>query len=445
MTPIDHEMSLIVTRDDNTGITSGTNTSTITSSRGSIPQSHCDSTNIQSLRTSQLNETRKKIKTRMSRSMKTARKQQRETVAHDQDHRLVKENPILKSDISKTLVTFQSITDKLMISAKEAQRTGAVSIVHQRLNDERKVAIAGTDLRRDDIKSCNLIGTAENDMNCKIRVVTNCLDSPFEELNSKSPQMIVIKIKPLLILDLNGILCHRIRPSREFRETKQNRPEQFFREIVANVANTQVVARPDLDTLLEYLSAFFCLAIWTSAKARTANVLLKTLFPENIANKLLFVWAQHDCQRTSANGTSVGDDVPFSDDVVFVKDIQHVWNKYPLWNTNNTLLVDDSPEKCFAWKENAVHPPPMNGLKAEIKSISMFSETLLDYDNAKYQRMFFENLVDHWSKNDLVQDWDTECDDSIIFHRTKNQTEFLRTHAVEHMGWSSNNPRTPSK
>lgn len=53
-------------------------------------------------------------------------------------------------------------------------------------------------------------------------------------------------------------------------------------------------------------------------------------------------------------------------DVTYVKSLSKVWNAYPLWNHLNTLIVDDSPEKCpVQYVKNAIHPPSILGHLSE--------------------------------------------------------------------------------
>lgn len=118
----------------------------------------------------------------------------------------------------------------------------------------------------------------------------------------------VVRVQPLLVLDLNGILCHRIRKPtstisriQPFDEDGQansefavalaaaaslsqhvSSPLPQFRPPVGHVANTPVVARTDLADLLSYLDQHFALAVWTSAKRHTAKKLVDMLFPKEV-------------------------------------------------------------------------------------------------------------------------------------------------------------------
>ena len=83
-----------------------------------------------------------------------------------------------------------------------------------------------------------------------------------------------IRVQPLLILDLNGILCHRD------RKKKKSRPggvPGVLRRFTGIVAQTPIIPRTDLLLFLHFLDCHFCLAIWSSAKPKTAKILLDLL------------------------------------------------------------------------------------------------------------------------------------------------------------------------
>jgi hypothetical protein len=242
-----------------------------------------------------------------------------------------------------------------------------------------------------------------------VRVITTS-NIAFSDQESSSSTMIVIK--PLLILDLNGILCHRIRNER----TDDFYPHLPYRKgSGANIAGTPIIPRLHVEAFLNYLDAHFCLAVWTSAKSKTAKLLLRLLFPESIRERLLFVWSQNQCLS-----------VPNPDDIgrkpIFVKSLVQVWNQYPLWNASNTLLVDDSPEKCPDVM-NTLHPPPLNGKQQQ-------SETLLlsDEENGAHQMEFFSQVAQqHFGV--ARKTWSSRKE------QTAALSEFLNRTATSHMGW----------
>lgn len=206
-----------------------------------------------------------------------------------------------------------------------------------------------------------------------LRIGTSCHSVEIRrQQRSSSATIPTIFIQPLLVLDLNGILCHRIRGGKD--STKIYRPH------VASIAGTPIIPRPDLETFLRTLDQHFCLALWSSAKSKTVRGILKALeVPQELQDRFMFVWKQDRCRR-----------VVTEDDVIFEKDLANIWKFYPLWNEHNTWLVDDSPEKCIAWPNNAIHPDPLNGTEE---------------DEATVQRQVgeFQQLIQRLSNEQVVE------------------------------------------
>ncbi len=238
---------------------------------------------------------------------------------------------------------------------------------------------------------------------------------------------LTIRVQPLLILDLNGILCHRSRPKKE-------PPGVQLRPAVGATAGTPVVLRTDLEAFLRMLDHYFCLAIWTSAKSKTARALLNFLVPEDIQKRLLFVWAQHHCEA-----------VQLPTETLFEKHLPKVWKAFPLWNANNTLLIDDSPDKCPFAPSNAIHPPPLHGQCAP--PLHPFNQPWIpDEYNQSQQYQFFQQYIQFWHQHPFVEDLTeltvpTEvqgvCAELSTPRVRTNQDlyEFLKLYGSGHMGW----------
>jgi RNA polymerase II subunit A small phosphatase-like protein len=265
-----------------------------------------------------------------------------------------------------------------------------------------------------------------------VRIITSCM--PLEELSCDT-SLSKVQVQPLLVLDLNGILCHRFRPPSPYEQAAY-RPE------VAVIARTPIIPRIDLEDFLHFLNLHFCLAVWTSAKQKTADQLVKALIPPTI--NLLFVWAQQHCDiAKDSRGT-----------IVFEKNLEKVWKQYPLWNVQSTLLIDDCPSKCRRWRGNALHPPALLGLRQEfvqeynstnatigctsIRNDEPLSALLSDHENAAQQRRFFEGLVAHWRRESVTTLVNNDSHNSST-SSTATERPFLRSflqqHAVGHMGW----------
>ena len=279
---------------------------------------------------------------------------------------------------------------------------------------------------------------------------------------------IQIKVKPLLILDVNGILCHRVRsgeghfPSTlltkliEMDTSSQLKtdPEQIktvcrslYRDAIGHVAMTPIVNRTDVNDLLIFLDTHFTLAVWSSAKKKTLNEIIKLLFPNDIASRLLFVWGQNICDPRPPTADEISTkemESVYANKPIFVKRLSKVWHQYPLWDERNTLLIDDSPEKCpEKFQSNTLHPPPILGLDiskviTELKkndtttqnndddTTQQFVSSFCDKVNETKQREFFEKLAEiHDHGDDIKIDDRSEC----------NLNEFLSLFGKEHMGW----------
>jgi hypothetical protein len=304
----------------------------------------------------------------------------------------------------------------LIASAESAQFTGSVLIKHtEKSSPEQTFPIAP----------------------CEIAVLTSSTtdDHHQQHLPALSKRQHLIQVKPLIVLDLNGILCHRVRRSRDTYD-----PLATYRPSIGTVANTPILPRPHVFEFLHFLQQHFTLAVWTSAKKKTADKLINLLVPKKVADSFLFVWAQHDCKIQPQ--IIVGGD---PNDQLFEKDLSKVWVAYPLWNVHNTLLMDDSPEKCTAVKQNAIHPPPLNGRIRHSThhhhhhhhhhhSNAAAAGLVSDEENVAQQFAFMEQLARHWVEHPLVQEWDEEGGD-IVYGTTKTQTEFLKEHGSQYKVW----------
>ena len=258
----------------------------------------------------------------------------------------------------------------------------------------------------------------------------------------------VIYVKPLIVLDLNGIVCRRIRYN---KLSVQDGERINFRPSVGHIAGTPVVAREDLKPMLSYLDANFTLAVWTSAKLATARGLIQMLFDQDIARRLLFVWGQDKCDATrpaeveSVDGNdgerdTASDEPNSSDkfDIIFEKSLGKVWGRFGLWDASNTLLIDDSPEKARKWIENTLHPPPITGIVADTEGVESS-----DLANEISQRRFFEGLANHFQQSkvdngkEMCSNMAVESSDDRQERRRcacRSLYSFLKEHK-EHMGW----------
>ena len=97
---------------------------------------------------------------------------------------------------------------------------------------------------------------------------SNIITLPSDNTPLSIPQSVraIITVKPLIILDVNGILCHRLRKKPQVLRSslisnKRLKQTTNFRPSVGNVANTDVVPRSDLNEFLTLLHSNFNLAV----------------------------------------------------------------------------------------------------------------------------------------------------------------------------------------
>ena len=323
---------------------------------------------------------------------------------------------------------------------------------------------------------------------------------------------IQIHVKPLLVLDINGILCHRIRngdvpslllskliqldkakkeqrtnpnsgssgdssgsgsgsgsgnnyyydndieallPTTFGKESDVERNKRLcrsiYRKAIGHVAGTPIVVRTDLIQYLSFLDEHFTLAIWSSAKKKTVNSLVKLLFPEHIAAKLLFVWGQNRCEcvldtKVKSNNHYRPSEIKSPLDSVthrkshhmgqiFVKPLSKVWGQYLLWDKSNTLLIDDSPDKCpVKYQNNSLHPPPLLGLDVSTLLSRVRKE---EKDGMEHSQ---NGTCPHEDFDNLFSDQLNEEKQRIFFERLVKHNEYnlqasLSAYGKDHMGW----------
>ena len=161
------------------------------------------------------------------------------------------------------------------------------------------------------------------------RIITNT--NTTTTTNKKSN----INKKKLLIFDLNGVLI--------YKKKKRSRSKTF-------------TIRPHAKDFIEAMGERFELAVWTSRSIEKAQVIVDTLFP---SNNLLFIWYNDKCDKFLENSGD-GDDDDDDDGapiIHYVKDLEKVWKEYNDYDETNTILLDDSIEKCVMNKShNCIHP-----------------------------------------------------------------------------------------
>ena len=181
-----------------------------------------------------------------------------------------------------------------------------------------------------------------------LRTQLNTLVSDFEWHKGHSDALWKVKqliddiqtrrsAKPLIILDLNGVLIDR-------EYNKEANPEEGVNE---KVGNFLVWKRPALDGFLQGLFERYHVAVWSSVKAWNLDQLVKYIFNDKAFHHedLAFCWSQDQCDQEEHPDEELRDKKP-----LFVKDLSKVWEAFPQFDCENTVIIDDTPEKIRATK-----------------------------------------------------------------------------------------------
>lgn len=228
------------------------------------------------------------------------------------------------------------------------------------------------------------------------------------------------QLKRLIILDLNGLLIHRIHKNDYFKqkhlfETQYNlcnipRPERK--------GNFAVWFRPNVKEFIGWLMEHFHVAIWSSVLQHNIAPIVEELFPdEQQRSRLLFWWNQEHC---------LVEDDPMATDPKkaksFYKRLTSVWDSAEVserWLLNqpdgvdlrdHTLLIDDNKAKV---RDNpvhtAIHPRSWKlfELFDENRNIKIYKDDVLGQNGQLMQWLkglleSNENVAEYVEKNPYV-------------------------------------------
>lgn len=174
-------------------------------------------------------------------------------------------------------------------------------------------------------------------------------------------------VKPLMILDLNKVL-------------------------ICRQTTTQFTVRPYAIEFITHMSSVYKLAIWTSMTSRVAKQIISELFPVAISKNFLFRWYQSKCSSVPSAASAVDKDAK----PLFLKNLYFVWEEFLLYDHTNTVLIDDSREKCALNPVyTSVHPLPYDFVypdnKPDAAEITGASATR-EYGESKSNRVQLEAI-----------------------------------------------------
>lgn len=97
------------------------------------------------------------------------------------------------------------------------------------------------------------------------------------------------KMKPLVILDINGVLLYR-----EYDSKRTDADEKRGR--------FSIWKRPDLTTFIPRLFDVYHVAVWTSMQKHNTNEMIELVFPKEYMRKLWFIRNQTHCLKLKDKG-----------------------------------------------------------------------------------------------------------------------------------------------
>ena len=173
----------------------------------------------------------------------------------------------------------------------------------------------------------------------------------YDELNDNEKQPFVSGLESeikenLIILDMNGILI-----SRQFVGNKLEKDIAQFEkfEEASRVGSFLVWKRPHLDNFLDFIFKHFHVAVWSSISSYNLKLFAKHVFGDRMKD-LLFMMDNTYCVKSKHPET---DEKP-----LFSKPLQTVWDKYDMFSSQNTVILDDTKLKMSCNPEGTYVCPP---------------------------------------------------------------------------------------
>ena len=137
----------------------------------------------------------------------------------------------------------------------------------------------------------------------------------------------------LVVLDINGVLCET---------ATRRRAYHYGVEAACQARKKLVFLRPSLSQFLEFLFANYEVAVWTSCPYFSAMPLVEAIFTPMQIAQLQFIFTRVNCELMRNYGSR--------------KNLQAIWQLYPRYNAQNTLLLDDDAAKIVQL-ENWIEVP----------------------------------------------------------------------------------------
>lgn len=223
--------------------------------------------------------------------------------------------------------------------------------------------------------------------------------------------------KKLLILDINNVLVSR-----------------------SKFGCSDFNIRPHFREFLLSMNDRFSLAIWTSMKMKTARQFINILLRELPTIAFKFIWYQPKCiimkgkadHRITKGPLDWDDDnitttsIGIDEKPVFLKDLSIVWKEYTYYNDSNTLIVDDSVEKCLNnFSYNCIHPKPYIAQRNKVQmNYTIYGPSSCDHDDDAPNHTHY-----HGDDNEIdIDEVDTSSTNRIIDYMQVDDDNELQLH-----------------
>lgn len=176
------------------------------------------------------------------------------------------------------------------------------------------------------VKELNSIGNVLAEMSVSVGE----LSKHISKLSISKPQT-----KPLILLDVNGLLCLKIKP---------NDPRYITTEKLSFPPYYDVIARPGIKELLAKLAEKYTLGIYSSTTYKNINEILGLLYGKD-KRPFLFIADRELTKNDPDYGTD-----PTINEYDTIKVLSQIWenptrNYKRIWNSSNTLLIDHELKK----------------------------------------------------------------------------------------------------
>lgn len=165
----------------------------------------------------------------------------------------------------------------------------------------------------------------------------------------------------LVILDLDETLIHTFAMT-DKNHDKNKKMSDFHFVLSGNYY--WVKCRPGLTVFLEYLFKYFDVGVWTAADKQYAKAICKKIFTMEQLKKLRFIYSRELCE-SEKNGP-------------FTKPLVKVYRLNPSFNSNNTIMIDNSKVTFKHNEYNAIHIPDYVGRVSD-KCLFMIRNLMIRY------------------------------------------------------------------